>query len=125
MIFFGPVIPHLNGASDDAANSIAVDSTGNVYVTGSSRTGATSSTSDYATIKYNSAGTQQWVKRYNGTGNAEDNARSVAVDRQGNIFVTGESWETGIAFDFTTIKYNPAGDQQWLIKENEPYEPKR
>ena len=45
--------------ASDFGHSIAVDSPGNVYVTGwSIGTGW-----DYATIKYNKSGTQQWVAR--------------------------------------------------------------
>jgi len=52
----------------DGAYSIAFDGAGNVYVTGSSKNGAAALTEDYATIKYNSAGVQQWASRYNEPG---------------------------------------------------------
>jgi Beta-propeller repeat len=42
------------GYNPDVANAIAVDGSGNVYVTGGSYT--IESWTDYATIKYNSAG---------------------------------------------------------------------
>ena len=49
--------------SDDEATAIAIDGVGNIYVTGYS---PGSVGYDYATIKYNSAGQQQWVRRYDG-----------------------------------------------------------
>src|SRR4030095_164417 len=58
--------------SNDSANAIAVDSAGNVYVTGESIGPDTDY--DYATVKYNSSGQQQWVARYNGTANSHDTA---------------------------------------------------
>lgn len=55
-----------NGAAGDydRANSICVDTVGNIYVTGVSDGGSSGSGDphfDYATIKYNSAGLTQWV----------------------------------------------------------------
>jgi len=97
----------------DAARSIAVDSSGNVYVTGiSSRSGFSS---DYATIKYNSYGVQQWVQRYNGPVNSYDFAYSLAVDGSGNVYVTG-----GSGGDYATIKYNSSGDSLWVARYNGP-----
>ena len=96
---------------EDIASSVAVDASGNVYVTGYSV--GIGSSYDYATIKYNSSGVEQWVQRYNGTMNVEDVAASIAVDGTGNIYVTGRS-----DFNYVTIKYDPAGVQQWLQSYN-------
>ena len=91
------------GNGIDCAFSLAVDGQGNVYVTGYS-TGSTTS-QDYATIKYNSAGVEQWVARYNEPGNNNDKAYSLAVDGQGNVYVTGYSTGSTTSYDYATIKY--------------------
>jgi len=106
------------GNSDDLASSLAVDGQGNVYVTGTNYGSGTSA--DYATIKYNSVGVQQWVQTYNGPGNGIDKASSLVVDGQGNVYVTGYSTGSGTSHDYTTIKYNSAGVQQWLARYNGP-----
>ncbi len=106
------------GNGTDIAYSIAVDGSGNVYVTGGSD--GSGNFQDYATIKYNSSGVQQWVARYNGPGNNSDVANSIAVDGSGNVYVTGESLGSGTSYDYATIKYNSAGVQQWVQRYNGP-----
>ncbi len=105
--------------SEDDARSIAVDNSGNVYVTGYSYGGSTVNY-DYATIKYNSSGVQQWVARYNGTGSGDDEATSIAIDKSGNVYVTGKSTATVPSFDYATVKYNSSGVQQWVMRYNGP-----
>jgi outer membrane protein assembly factor BamB len=92
--------------SSDAASAIAVDGAGNVYVTGSSN-------GDYATVKYNAAGQQQWASRYTSTGSSA--ATDVAVDPAGNVAVTG-----GSAGDYATVKYSPSGQQLWAARYDSP-----
>ena len=46
------------------------------------------SISEYATIKYNNSGEQQWVARYNGAGNGSQ-ANAIGIDGSGNVYVTG------------------------------------
>ena len=104
------------GNGEDVAYKLVVDASGNVYVSGWSIGLGTNY--DYATIKYNSAGIQQWVRRYNGTANAMDFVGSLAVDAGGNVYVTGQTAEAGTRNDYTTIKYNSAGELKWLKKYN-------
>ena len=106
------------GYGYDYAYSIAVDGSGNVYVTG--RSIGSGTMADYATIKYNSSGVQQWVQRYNGPGNSNDGANSIAVDGSGNVYVTGGSYGSGTDRDYATIKYNSSGVQQWVERYNGP-----
>ncbi len=109
------------GNGGDAANAIAVDGSGNVYVTGYSESTANSFNYDYLTIKYNSSGEEQWVKRYNGPGNFSDSPYAIAVDGSGNVYVTGYSYggfTTG--YDYATIKYNSSGEEQWVKRYNGP-----
>jgi len=92
---------------DDAATAVAVDSLGNVYVTGPSSNG---SNGGFRTIKYDSAGNIVWNKTYDsGFGGA---AFGIAVDSSGNVYVTGSS-PNGTNDDFRTIKYDSAGNIVW------------
>jgi Beta-propeller repeat len=74
---------------------------------------------DYATIKYNSAGQQLWIRRYDNVPlNQDDSARAIALDGLGNIYVTGWSG-SDTALDYATVKYNPTG-QEWVARYNGP-----
>ncbi|MGA2091928.1 MAG: SBBP repeat-containing protein [Sedimentisphaerales bacterium] len=107
----------------DCPSAIAVDSFGNVYVTGKGDVG--DGTCDYATVKYNSGGTQQWVTLYNGPASFDDSANAIAVDASGNVYVTGQSWNTPNwssvpHSDYATVKYNSSGVEQWAARYNGP-----
>ena len=96
------------GADEDRGYSVAVDSSGNLYLTGDIRAaaafGATSLTSaggtDVFVAKLDSSGAVVWAKGFGGT--SADRGYSVAVDSRGNVHVTGQFNET-IAFGATSL----------------------
>jgi len=91
--------------------ALKVDASGNVYITGITRTnGNNPMNEDYITIKYDNNLSFQWSKVYNGTGNNKDDAIALAVDGSGNIYVTGFSYWTGQLYNYVTIKYASNGD---------------
>jgi hypothetical protein len=100
----------------DCAYAIAVDDSGNVYVTGGSY-GAWDDL-DFATIKYGATGNELWIKRYDGPGNWYDWAKDMTVDGSNNICVTGISCGNGTFYDYATIKYYPNGDTAWVRRYN-------
>ncbi|MBX2992768.1 MAG: SBBP repeat-containing protein, partial [Bacteroidetes bacterium] len=106
------------GNSEDRAYALAVDTLGNVYVTGASY--GSSSLYDFATVKYNRFGVQQWEARYNGPGNSDDRANAIAVDTEGGVYVLGESRGSGTGLDITVVKYNSAGTEEWVTRYNGP-----
>jgi len=101
----------------DGAVAIALDGSGNVYVTGYSFSYTTRT--DYATVKYNSNGTELWSVLYNGPNNSTDRVRGLSVDDSGNVYVTGISWDS-TGSDYITIKYNTNGAELWVARYNGP-----
>ena len=99
---------------DDEAAGLAIDNDHNVYVTGTSS--GPSGASSYATVKYDSLGQQQWVSRYQSPENLGDIAIAIAVSRSGNVYVTGISWVSATASDYATVKYNSAGQEEWVVR---------
>ena len=99
--------------STDWASDIAIDDSGNVYVTGYSF--GEMSRADYLTIKYNNSGVVQWIKRFNQHGPyAYRYPVKLALDNQRNVFVTGVDYGTAAqVWDFVTVKYNNNGTFQW------------
>jgi len=109
-----------NGSANgfDEGYDIIADASGNVYVCGSAET---SNAANYVTLKYNSAGVQQWASLYNGSGANPDQAYSLTLDASGNVYVTGYSFGgTTPDFDIATLKYDNNGVQQWVHRYNGP-----
>jgi len=102
------------------AYATAVDSGGNVFVTGASVGDNSEGFVDYATVAYSGTGVPLWTNRYNGPGSYDDYAYATAVDSNGNVFVTGESYGYLSAQDYATIKYSSAGVPLWTNRYNGP-----
>jgi len=100
------------GSSEDIPSVIAMDSTGKIYVTGESY-GQGNAGFDFVTIQYDPQGDSLWVRRWDGPGNGDDHPQAVALDRAGNVYVTGWTGEGGIYYNYETIKYRPNGDTVW------------
>jgi hypothetical protein len=78
-----------------------------------------SSGSDYVTVKYDSAGTQQWLAAYTGPVDW-DTPEDVATDAAGNVYVAGSSVGSASSRDFLTIKYDSAGETLWTRRYDGP-----
>jgi hypothetical protein len=81
----------------------------------------------FATVKYDKLGNQLWARNYllGGT-NGSAQANAVALDADGNVFVTGWSYdyEPGppeeIIVDAATIKYDADGNVLWVRRHRLP-----
>ena len=128
-------------SSDDYANGVATDSSGNVYVTGmtnwldadlaSSLSGFEEGIGEIFVVKYDSSGTKHWMKQLGTTHTfygmprlTLDKGTGVATDSSGNVYVTGftdggldgntNASGTGEFFnDSFVVKYNSSGTKQW------------
>ena len=124
------------GASGDKGNGIAVDASGNVYVTGSfSSSGinfgtgamANAGANDIFIVKYDQGGNTMWSKNAGGSGN--DLGNGIAMDASGDVYVTGSYSSSSINFgagsltnagsntqDLFVVKYTSAGTAVWSAK---------
>ncbi|MBD3338571.1 MAG: hypothetical protein GF353_05665, partial [Candidatus Lokiarchaeota archaeon] len=120
------------GPDADKGCGISVDDSGNIYLTGyfngtgtfDSKIIHSSGSGDVFTLKYDTTGNIIWARKAGSIGN--DQGSGIAIDRLGNIFVTGMFSET-ITFDNTSLissglddiflaKYNSLGDLIWVQK---------
>ena len=89
------------------ASALAVDRSGNVFVTGK-----------HSTVGYSGTGVPLWTNRFSGW------ASAVAVDSNGNVFVTGYAhpypYAPELSFDYATIAYSGAGVPLWTNRYNGP-----
>jgi hypothetical protein len=88
-----------------SAQAMALDSANNPYITGYSP--GTNSDNDIVTIKYDPNGNQIWLQRYNGPGNSNASGNAIAVDNNGNVYVTGYDTTAAGGTEIVTIKYSP------------------
>ncbi|MFQ5470331.1 MAG: DUF2341 domain-containing protein [Gammaproteobacteria bacterium] len=101
--------------SHDVPVDIQLDSLGNVIVLGTSNNGTND---DLVTIKFDSAGVQQWQKIYNN--GSKDQAVGVALDSEDNVYITARS-RNGSSDDIVTIRYSAGtGNQDWLTRYDAP-----
>jgi hypothetical protein len=104
------------------AYGIAIDSSNNIYLTGSTFGGldgnTLTGTNDLFVTKYNSSGVKQWTQQM-GVSGKETYALSLKIDSSNNFYVTG--YTTGSldgntltgAMDLFVTKYNSSGVKQW------------
>jgi len=100
--YHGPAPDSVTGTTINIPHDMIVDGLGNVIVTGESTTPETDY--DYATIKYNTNGIEQWSRRYTRPGWEIDIPNSLTLDSSGNVYVTGY---------VHTLKYDPLGSVVW------------
>ncbi|MBD2058777.1 SBBP repeat-containing protein [Oculatella sp. FACHB-28] len=104
--------------SDDYSRGIAIDRTGNVYITGETAgvlpsgslpTNTSAGGADAFVAKYNSNGAFQWTKQFGTTGN--DQSQGVAVDSLGDVYLAGETFRTSGGSDSQALvaKYDSTG----------------
>ncbi len=130
----GNVLWAKSAVGPETANSIAISSTGDIYVTG--RAGNTSLVFDTVNltttgtamyvVKFNSVGNVLWAKSNDGTASME--GFSVAVDVNGSVYVTGSWSAAALTFDTITlnfsgmfdifiVKYDSMGNVLWARTE--------
>ena len=112
------------GTSGDIGYGVAVDSSGNVYITGHFMDTVdfgggkfiSKGIWDIFVIKYTSSGAHQWSREFGSKTN--DNGSSVTVDSSGNVYVTGFFTGT-VDFGGGNIKFK-GGKDIFLLKLASP-----
>jgi hypothetical protein len=110
-----------SGQLTDNLSNMAVDASGNVYVTGMS---AGAANHDIVTVKFSADGARQWVSRYNNeAANSTEVARGIAVDSAGSVYVGGYTYAGASQHDFLALKYDANGNQKWVFSYDQEGSP--
>jgi hypothetical protein len=124
----------ISGTGNEAPVNMALDTTGNVYVSGiyaspiltiDSFSLTNSGSTNTFIVKYNSSGVAQWAKKIDGIGNQA--AVNMVLDTTENVYISGiytASILTIDSFSLTNsgsndtfiVKYNSSGIAQWAKK---------
>ena len=120
------------GSGNDIGYGIAVDSSGNAYVTGkfegTATFGSTSLTNsgagDIFVAKISSSGSWQWAVK--AVGLSTEEGYGIAVDSSGYVFITGRFLQSATfgstnltssgSYDIFIAKLNSSGSWQWAVK---------
>jgi len=97
-------------------HAIGISSTHNIYITGM----IYSQTTDVPVIKLDSLGNEIWRYVYDGPAGSYDEASSIVIDKNENIYVGGYSTGIGTAEDFTVIKLDSLGNEKWVYRYDGP-----
>ncbi len=126
-------VRHFNGPADglDIPTDMQVDGSGNVYVTGMNDQIIGNSplpSFGVATVKYDTDGNRSWVSYYRNEPGLLTMARSSALDKDGNIFVTALSINGEDYYDYDSsnpemviIKYDANGKKVWLRRNQKAW----
>jgi hypothetical protein len=109
------------GSGYDEGHGVATDNAGNVYIAGSFQNTASfgltnlssSGSNDVFLAKYAPSGDLLWARKAGGTGN--DTAYGLAVDPQGNAYITG-SFDNGATFGSLSLANNSKSDDIFVAK---------
>jgi len=111
----------LDASDYDFANALTADSSGNLYVAGSTNGDLKGETNNGAVdafiVKYDLTGSELWTKLLGTSGN--DSANALITDSSGNLYVVGKTagnlnGETNNGYpDAFIVKYDSAGVLQW------------
>jgi uncharacterized delta-60 repeat protein len=100
----------ISGTGDDLGSGVAIDSTGAIYVSGSTSSHGAGSY-DMLVVKYNSSGTLQWSRTLGGT--EIEGGQGVAIDSSDNIVLVGRTNDGTGTIHLLVAKYNSSGTLQW------------
>ncbi|MBP1683250.1 MAG: repeat protein [Ignavibacteriaceae bacterium] len=98
----------------DIPEAMVMDNEGNIYVTGRVRRSGGGGYNDFAVIKYNNSGIEQWKSYYDGPESFDDDPINISIDQNRNVYVCGEiNPDGGSHFKFTVVKFNSDGSFDW------------
>lgn len=101
------------GISDEEGNGIALDTVGNIYMTGYTDSFG-GIDKDLAVVKFYSNGSKAWNKTWGGSYTEE--GYGIVLDTAGNIYTTGRTSSYGEGtINLALVKFAPDGTKVWNV----------
>ncbi|MFI5222180.1 MAG: SBBP repeat-containing protein [Bacteroidia bacterium] len=116
---------YFGGNGDDAGFGIAVDTSGNIFITGSTTSSSAIATNgayqttysgganggDAFIAKFNSQGSILWSTYYGGTGNESGNG--IIANKNGTVYITGSTTSFSLGSGAFILKFSSGGLKIW------------
>lgn len=105
-------VQRFDPGGEEFMTDMVIDNAGDIYITGYTDF---NDSKDMFLLKYDPAGTLQWVRYHNGMFSGNDSSTCVAVDSTGNVYIAGYEWGgTSERGNLIVIMYDTFGNGQWI-----------
>ncbi len=98
--------------SVDVVTDFVSDGSGNIIVAGSNN--VVGQGNNFYVQKLSNTLAPTWTYTYNGSSSLNDVAKAIDIDASGNVYIAGYTTSSTLGKEFTLIKLNSSGTQQWV-----------
>jgi len=99
-----------DGTAVDDADAVAIDASGNIYVTGGT---TVSGVTETLLLKWSPSGDLIWDRKWKRSEGFADSANAIGLDALGNVYLGGNTQNLSGRVEALVMKYDPDGNLLW------------